>query len=595
MESSDIAIPLIIVGAVFILLSAMKAVRLLVMLKANRIEFKLWRILFFLMIFFFVGYLASLIFILVGLKQILILFAGLVFLLGGLFVYIVTKVSSKTINDLIEKSRCEDLNKKLNQSLQKLEEYKHFFYNTHDFSCIANVKGYFEILNPRWENVLGYPEKILLEKPITEYIHPDDIQHTLQELEKFKKGVTTINYINRYRKQNGNYLWFDWIATMDSSTGKIFAVARDITSRKNMEKELEKSEMKFRKMVEEIYDGVYTCDANGYFTYVNSGCAKITGYSENELIGKHFLELIVAESKETAKEFYKSQFLNRISETTYAFQIVTKSGESKWVEQTVSLLAENNWVIGFQSIVRDITERKKTENEIKEKTENLKRSNEELEQFAYVATHDLQEPLRTIVNFVTLLEKKYAGQLDNEADKYIRFIVNATTTMQTLIKELLYFSRIGKDDEFESVDCNEIVKHVIDESNASIKECGARIIVSDLPVVRGNKVELQRLFQNLLSNAIKFKRKEVIPEISISSTEADDKYLFAVSDNGIGIDEQYYERIFIIFQRLHNVTEFPGTGIGLATCKKIVELHGGKIWVNSKQGQGSTFYFSIPK
>jgi PAS domain S-box-containing protein len=362
-----------------------------------------------------------------------------------------------------------------------------------------------------------------------------------------------------------------------------------------MEKKLEESDKKFRKMLDEIYDGVYSCDAKGYFTYVNPGCTKITEYSEDELIGKHFLELIVTESKNEALEFYKNQFVNRISETIYAFQITTKTGQKKWVEQTVSLLSDKNLVLGFQCIVRDITERKKAENELEAKTANLKRSNEELEQFAYVTTHDLQEPLRTIANFVDLFDKKYRGKIDDEADDYVKYIVNATETMQELIKDLLDFSRIGKNVTFQKTDCNKVVNSVLSELQLLIKETNARITVSELPIVNGNDSELKRLFQNLISNAIKFQRKDFPPEVTISCSEKDGKYLFECRDNGIGIDEQYYDRIFIIFQRLHNITEYQGTGIGLATCKKIVELHGGKIWVKSTVGKGSSFYFTIPK
>jgi PAS domain S-box-containing protein len=595
MESIVPAMILIGAGALFILLSALKARGLLILLRTNKIKFNVWKILLFLMIFFFVGYLASMLFILAGLKEYLILLTAIVFCLGGLFVYIVTRVSSNTIYDLVKKGECEDLNLELKNSLKQLEEYKHFFYNSHDFSCIANMKGYFEILNPRWTVALGFTEKELLEKPVTEFIHPDDIGLTIKETEKLKAGNISTNFVNRYCKKDGSYLWFDWISTADPSTGKIFAVGRDITSRINMEKELEKSEVKFRKMVEEIYDGVYTCDAKGYFTYVNLGCTKITGYSEKELIGKHFLELIMPEFKKSAMDFYQNQFVKRISETLYSFPIISKAGEKKWVEQTVSLLTEKNWVTGFQCIVRDITKRKKAELALEEKTANLKRSNEELEQFAYVTTHDLQEPLRTIANFVELFEKKYAGQIDNEADEYLKFILTATETMQTLIKDLLDFSRIGKNVHFGPVDSNNVLDSVLNEMQLTIRENNAKITHSTLPVLKANETELKRLFQNLISNAIKFRKKDVTPEISIRCEEKEGMYEFAFSDNGIGIDEQYYDRIFIIFQRLHNVTEYPGTGIGLATCKKIIEMHGGKIWVKSKPGSGSTFYFTIPK
>jgi signal transduction histidine kinase len=226
---------------------------------------------------------------------------------------------------------------------------------------------------------------------------------------------------------------------------------------------------------------------------------------------------------------------------------------------------------------------------------DLTLANHELEQFAYAASHDLQEPLRTTYNFINLLEKKYLNHADKESIEYITLIKNATLRMQDLIKDLLDFSKVGRNITFEAVDCNIVLKEVLAEMNSTIKENNAKISSAVLPVLNGNKMELKRLFQNLLSNGIKFQKKDVLPEIQISVTETNDDFVFAFKDNGIGIEEKYAEKIFVIFQRLHNVEEYPGTGIGLAICKKIVVMHGGKIWVESEPGRGSIFYFTIPK
>ena len=352
---------------------------------------------------------------------------------------------------------------------EKLLEYKHFFNNTTDLACIANTQGYFEILNANFEKVLGYSEKELLENKFTDFVHPDDVESTLKEIEKLKTGAVTLNFVNRYRKKDGTYLWFDWSATPDTASGKLYAIARDITEKRN---------------------------------------------------------------------------------------------------------AETN---------------------LKQISEELARSNQDLEQFAYVASHDLQEPLRTIDNFVGLLDKKYSKQTDKETTQYFKFIVNATSKMQNLIKDLLEFSRVGKNMLFTIVDCNKVLQEVIADLDISIKESNAKIITATLPVLQGNETELKRLFQNLISNAIKFHKKNVFPEISITVEEKEKEYLFAIKDNGIGIEEKYMNKLFIIFQRLHSAEEYPGTGIGLATCKKIVTMHGGKIWLESKVGEGSTFYFTLPK
>lgn len=352
---------------------------------------------------------------------------------------------------------------------KKLIEYKHFFNHTSDFACIANMQGYFEIINPNFEKVLGYSEKELLENKFVNFIHPDDRESTQKEIDKLKTGAVTINFVNRYRKKDGNYLWFDWNTTPDTASGTLYAMARDITDRKN---------------------------------------------------------------------------------------------------------AETN---------------------LKQISQELARSNQDLEQFAYVASHDLQEPLRTISSFVQLLDKKQSDKKDEETEEYFHFIISATEKMKKLIKDLLDYSRVGKGVVFSAVDCNIILKEVIAEMDASIVESKAKITAAILPSVKGNDVQLKQLFQNLISNGIKFRKKNSIPEIDITVEEKPTEYQFAVKDNGIGIDERYINKLFVLFHRLNSETEYSGTGIGLAICKKIVTIHGGKIWVESKLGEGSTFYFTIAK
>ena len=249
----------------------------------------------------------------------------------------------------------------------------------------------------------------------------------------------------------------------------------------------------------------------------------------------------------------------------------------------------------FLNILEDYSEEKKKAEASNENLIAANKENKELEQFAFVASHDLQEPLRTITNFVGLLEEKYAGTADEETGQYLTFIVNAASKMQSLIKDLLELSRIGSDTSFTAVDYNKVVESVLADLDKSSKESKAIITVSPMPVLMGNEMELKRLFINLLSNAIKFRRLNVPLRITISATERPDDWLFSIADNGIGIDEKYREKIFVIFQRLHTVEEYSGTGIGLATCKKIVTLHNGKLTVESTLGEGSTFLFSIPK
>ncbi|MBC7874330.1 MAG: hypothetical protein H7Y01_10060 [Ferruginibacter sp.] len=228
-------------------------------------------------------------------------------------------------------------------------------------------------------------------------------------------------------------------------------------------------------------------------------------------------------------------------------------------------------------------------------TKELERKNRELEQFVYIASHDLQEPLRTTSSFVDLLQKQYQGKLDTKADKYLTYIAESSERMKILINDLMDYSRIGTKKEMEEVDCNIIVQEVIADLGQTIKESQALIHVEHLPLIGAYRTEIKQLFQNLVVNAIKFAKKDTTPLVSISFSQDNTNWIFAIRDNGIGIAEDHRERIFIIFQRLHNRNQYEGSGIGLAHCKKIAGLHHGKIWVESATGEGSTFYFSIPK
>ena len=233
------------------------------------------------------------------------------------------------------------------------------------------------------------------------------------------------------------------------------------------------------------------------------------------------------------------------------------------------------------------------EKKVSQRTAQIESKNKELEQFAYVASHDLQEPLRTISAFVELLQQQYKGQLDANADKFLNYMLNASERMKVLIKDLLDYSRIGREKESKQVDCNQMVKDVVADLDKIIEDSGATVHASTLPVLQAYPTELKLLFQNLISNSIKFRKPGQPPAIDIGSVKENGHWKFFVQDNGIGIDSQFLDRIFIIFQRLHNRSEYEGSGIGLAHCKKIVELHGGRIWAESAPGEGSRFVFTI--
>lgn len=673
-------------------------------------------------------------------------------------------VLSEGFNSMLE--QIEKTAKKLELSLSLMRAT---IESTADGILVVDNAKKISVVNQRFVEMMKIPEAILATKDDNKAL--DYVLRQIKAPEKFLSKVKEL-YANPelesydvFEMKDGT-IFERYSVPQRSQVGEIIGRVwsfRDVTIRNRAVEDLEKlneqleervkertadltkiqeslqlSEEKYRKLVEEAGDVVYTSDYNGYFTYINPMSIKLTGYTEHELVGKHFLEIIDPEWKERVAKFYKDQFDNRIQETLFSFPIITKSGEKKWIEQTVIQQKIGDRIMGHQAIVRDITERKKNEEEIKQKSEELERSNknlkdseqqiqsifnsapdavivinhestivkwnhkaeklfywnesevmgkplydfiiperyrerhkngmkhylssgegpfinkdveleainkkgiefnisltiapvgikdkilfigfirditqrkkieeeikqksgelersnQELEQFAYVASHDLQEPLRTINNFVGLLEKNSSTKVDEDTKLYFKFIVNASSKMQDLIKDLLEYSRVGRNMTIASVDCNAIVKEVIALMDASIKESSAKITVASLPVLKGNETELKRLFQNLLSNAVKFRKQNDAPVITITAEDKGTEYLFAITDNGIGIEEQFIPKLFIIFQRLHSEDQYAGTGIGLATCKKIVMLHGGKIWVESKIGEGSTFYFTLSK
>jgi light-regulated signal transduction histidine kinase (bacteriophytochrome) len=276
------------------------------------------------------------------------------------------------------------------------------------------------------------------------------------------------------------------------------------------------------------------------------------------------------------------------------FRIITRDRQEKWISAIgtkVEFLGEMLGLISF----RDVTERNRQEAELRKTLEDLKRSNAELEQFAYIASHDLQEPLRMISSYMELLAEDYKGKLGAEADEFIEYAMDGAKRMQGMIEALLEYSRVGtRGNPFEPTDCDNVLHQVMDNLQLAIEESGAVVTHDPLPTVMADGIQLVQLLQNLISNAIKF-RNTALPRIHISARKQGKEWIFLVKDNGIGIDPVYKDRIFVIFQRLHDREEYPGIGIGLSVCKRIVERHGGRIWVESTLGDGATFYFTIPE
>lgn len=763
------------------------------------------------------------------------------------------------------------------------EELDRFFNLSLDMFSIVGFDGYLKKLNIAWERILGFTDNELKSKPFIEFIHPEDRRATIDEMQKLRTGTATIFFENRYLRRDGSYKWFSWTARPIMEDNLIYAVARDITGRKQTEEELRKSEERFRQIAESAGEWIWEVDADGLYTYSSPGVEKILGYGPQEIIGKkHFYDLFAPDVRDELKNaafktFARKEsfrgFVNpnihkngkiviletsglpildergnllgyrgtdtditerrraeealrraydelelRVKERTaelakinealkteiaerkrveaglHLFRnlidqfsdalfvadagtgrlldvnyracyslgysreellnmsvmdvdamvpdylswqkhtaelrekgsiifegkhrrkdgtlfpvevsirfivqdkkeygvgvarditerkraeeelrrsirqlnailtnipdiawlkdkesrfiavnkpfadtagvtpeylvgktdfdiwpkelaesyrtddrevmatgrrkqivepLVDKEGKRTWIETIKTPIYDDKGeIIGTTGIARDVTERKRVEEEREKLTAELARSNAELEQFAYIASHDLREPLRTISGFAQLLERRYRGKLDKDADEFIAFIVDGATRMQRMIEDLLAYSRIGtRGKPFEKVDLETVLNQTLTNLRVVIEESKAVVTHDPLPAVMADPTQMVQLFQNLIANAIKFRKKEEPPRVHISARRKGNEWVFSVRDNGIGIATEDFGRLFQLFQRTLAAREYPGTGIGLAICKKIVERHGGRIWAESEVGKGSTFYFTIP-
>ena len=369
---------------------------------------------------------------------------------------------------------------------------------------------------------------------------------------------------------------------------------------------VEREHQRYQDLFEFAPDGYLVTDMAGMLIAANRAAAKLLGVSQEALIGK---PLVIYLPHGNHLSFYNllQQIGQRGSIHAWETTILPRNQEPI----PISVNAVQNYErhenkTSIRWLLREITEQVKAREQLRElnaelearveqRTAELRYSNEQLQQFAYVASHDLQEPLRVVSTYVQILADRYRNRLDSQADEFIHYAVNGATRMQELIRDLLNYSRVQtKEQELIETSCEEVVAYVVEKLKLSIADSKAVVTVDPLPVVIGDAQQLHQVFQNLLINALKFGGQEP-PQIHITAQPTEQEWVFSVRDNGIGLDQRHAERIFVIFQRLHTKREYPGTGIGLAICKRVIERHGGRIWVESELGKGATFYFTLPK
>lgn len=465
------------------------------------------------------------------------------------------------------------------------EDLRHFFDLSLDLMCIADFEGRFRRVNEAWESALGYRMHELVAVPYVNFIHPDDVAATRSEAQKLSDGRVTLSFENRYRRKDGSYIWLSWRAKPDLERHLIYAVARDITQQKRMEDELLCASRIQQEILDNTMAVAFIKDLEGRYVMINRRWREIFELKQEQILGKTDYEIF---SPEMAKGFRDNDLrVQEIGEPLITEEIAPQvDGNHTYLSVKFPLKDMAGRINAVAGIATDITERKRMEDE-------LVRSNRELEQFAYVASHDLQEPLRIVISFLQLLERRHKAQLTPEAVEYIDAAVTAAGRMRALIRDLLQLSRVGRRGRpLEPVDSGAALDQALGNLRLVIEESGAVIESPEkMPTVLSDQNLLSQVFQNLIGNAIKF-HGEAPPRIEIKARRQTGGWLFAVKDHGVGIEEKFFDRVFEIFRRL-DPSANVGTGIGLAICKRIIESQGGRIWVESKVGAGSTFFFTL--
>jgi PAS domain S-box-containing protein len=441
-------------------------------------------------------------------------------------------------------------------------------------------------VNQKFAEIIGFTREELLGTPgRIRWADPEERDRMVSLLND--QGGFLSNYETRVLAKNGSVKNVLASIKLHPVDGFLEGIMVDITERKGAEKALKESEIKFQNTVKYLDEGYYSCALDGLLLEHNQAFNQILGFDVTlNLKGEKLPDFW---QNPEDRNIYLSELMAKGFIRNFLINAQTISGRKIVVMANSHLVKnEKDQPIRIDGVFTDFTEPKRVQ-------EELERSNKELEQFAYVASHDLQEPLRMISSFTQLLARRYKDKLDAEANEFIDYAVDGANRMQRLINDLLIYSRVGsKGKPFAATDLNTIMGQVLVILNPVIEENHAIITNNELPTASVDESQMVQLFQNLIGNAIKFRSMEP-PLIHVSVNENDREWTFGIKDNGIGIDLQYKERIFGVFQRLHSKEEYPGTGIGLAICKKIVERHGGRIWIESTPGKGSAFYFTLPK
>jgi len=500
------------------------------------------------------------------------------------------------IRDMTGRKRAEEALRESRESFRRVVE------NAPE-AIFVGTRGCFRYLNPAAIKLFGAAaDSELLGKPVLETVHPDSRPAMIEAIRQVEEmGVDMPLFTRKYLELDGTAIDVEGYAVPflyeGEKGGLVFA--RDITARKRAEEDLRANEdlLSQSQSIGHLGSFDWRLEGDSDVMVWTPETYRLFGVSpETFVLTSETFPTLIHPDDQASMQTWMRECLAGLGPPDLEFRVKLPDGGIRYIMGRGHLLPQE---AGSKSIhvvgaALDITERRLAEEALLRRTEELKRSNTELEQFAYVASHDLQEPLRMVSSYMQLLSRRYKGKLDSNADEFIAFAVDGAKRMQQLINDMLEFSRVAtRGHEFKPVEADTALKQALWNLKAAIEESHANVTFDPLPVVNADSGQLTQLFQNLIGNALKFRRQEP-PRVHVSAERRAKEWVFSVRDNGIGIEPQHLERIFVIFQRLHAASEFPGTGLGLAICKKIAERHGGRLWVTSEPGAGSVFYFSIP-
>ena len=481
--------------------------------------------------------------------------------------------------------------------VQSEERFRMMLEAVQDYSIfMLDPQGTVASWNVGAERIRGYEASEIIGQNFSRFYPQEDIDQGTPAEDLRIAAACGRSETQRWRlRKDGSRFWANLVITAArDSAGNLLGfseISRDTS-------ELKQMEAKYRGLLDAAPDAMVVVNPLGEIVLLNLQAERQFGYHRDELLGQPvknivpegFAERLIADGTRSAADA-----LGQRIGTGIELSGRRKDGSEFPIEIMLSPLPSDEGIL-VTAAIRDITERKRAEERLVKTVEELKRSNDELAQFAYIASHDLQEPLRMVASYTQLLAKRYKGRLDSDADEFIAYAVDGSNRMQRLIQDLLIYSRAGTSPRaLREISSEDALQDALTNLGTTIEGSGAVVTHDSLPAVTMNDTHLIQVFQNLVGNAIKYRRAEV-PHVHVSATKnGGTEWIFSVRDNGLGIDPQYFERIFVLFQRLHGREEFEGTGIGLAICKKMLERLGGRIWVESQPKHGSTFYFALPQ